>query len=224
MLSPNENQRVRGHAVQAVLIAIAVVAWGVAVLCSGCASRARGEDSPSAGPSAPKPGVVSGGGAHAQPRAGASVIVWDDDPEAAVRSLLTAFVAEADFDAPADHAAIGHVLVRRATVQGVPVEELAQRYVSVFKPRVVSARAHWLRGLTTECTPPPAWPRNARWSRAACLNVVARARALLSGDLPDPCHGRAQHWGAPYGVDHARALRAGWERVDCGNTANAFWR
>mgnify|MGYP000061447843 CR=1 FL=1 len=31
-------------------------------------------------------------------------------------------------------------------------------------------------------------------------------------------------WGAATGDDYARAVGAGWTRVECGSTRNAFWR
>lgn len=143
--------------------------------------------------------------------------------EELVQRLQRAFVAEADFDAPRDHAAIAHVLQRRADAQGRTLDELTRQYVSVFKVAVAGKpRTKWVRGLTTACEKPDGWPsKERRWSRTACLNVVARARAFLSGDLLDPCAGHADHWGGS--MDVARARRAGWRVVDCGRTHNTFW-
>lgn len=224
MLNVPQNTRVRGYAVQAFVIASIAILWGFGVLFGSCSAMKA-----SAQPFSVTSRVLTDP-AHDGTDAGQrtdnplSPAPFPDD-EALVTQLLQAFVAEADFDAPADHAAIGHVLIRRATQAGISLADMAHAYVSIFKASVQGyPRTRWVRGLTSACEAPPMWPSSIRWSRPACLNVVARARALLSGDLPDPCHGRAQHWGSRTGVDHARALRAHWKRVDCGKTLNAFWR
>lgn len=101
-----------------------------------------------------------------------------------------------------EHAAIWHVLKRRADRAGWPIERMAAAYSSPVR------RGHW-----------PAWaaalPGHV-WSR-----VVTNARAFLGGGVGDPCPG-AWHWGDRRG-DLARALRAGWRPVRCDGAANLFW-
>lgn len=119
----------------------------------------------------------------------------------AAETLARVAVLEAGL-AEREHAAIWHVLRRRADRAGWPIERMARAYSSPVR------RGHW-----------PAWaaalPGHV-WSR-----VVTNARAFLGGGVGDPCPG-AWHWGDRRG-DLARALRAGWRRVDCGPTKNLFW-
>lgn len=113
-------------------------------------------------------------------------------------------VLEAGFRAERDHAAIWHVLARRAERAGWPIERMAVAYSTPLR------RGRW-----------PAWAANApghAWER-----VRARAVAFMAGDVGDPCRGRAMHWGDRTG-DAVRAQRAGWTLAGCGRTANLFWR
>lgn len=140
--------------------------------------------------------------------------------------LAKAFVFESDFDAPIDHAAIGYALLRGAAARGVPLRQHIREYVSGFKVKP-GPRARWIIALREDGTKPRGWPTNLRWRPNAWLATLDRARGVLSGTLPDPCH--ARDWGARYGIDHERAqraIRAGrWVVARCdGKTANAFYR
>ena len=54
------------------------------------------------------------------------------------------------------------------------------------------------------------------------LDLVERALEAAAAGGPGTC--AAEHWGAATGDDYARAVGAGWTRVECGSTRNAFWR
>lgn len=128
-------------------------------------------------------GVLLGHCAHACAQA-------DDETTLA---LATAYVAEAGWDAATDHAAISHVLKRKADRHGVPLLDVLMRYIA--SRRVHDARRPWLYQLRLDATKPRDWPRNLSWSAHAdrWLACVERARAFLAGTLPDPCG--AEHWG-----------------------------
>lgn len=119
----------------------------------------------------------------------------------ATETLARVAVLEAGFRSEVDHAAIWSVLRRRADRAGWPIERMAIAYSSPVR------RGHW-----------PAWAADAPAS--AWERVRARAAAFLAGKVPDPCG--ADHFGNR-GADAARAIRAGWRSVSCGNTLNLFW-
>lgn len=119
----------------------------------------------------------------------------------ATETLARVAVLEAGFRSDADHVAIWSVLRARADRAGWPIERMARAYSSPVR------RGHW-----------PAWAAAApssAWDR-----VRKRALLFLTGRLRARC--RADHFGDARG-DLARALRAGWRRVDCGETKNIFW-
>lgn len=128
-------------------------------------------------------------------------------------------VAESGWSAPADRAAIWHVISRRAGRAGVSLATMARAYSSPLR------RGHWARGLEANGRRPAAFPARLRWSvhRPAWEAILEAARAFLRGEVADPCGGSALHWGDRRG-DLARALSYGWRRVDCGRTANLFWK
>jgi len=165
-------------------------------------------------------GVVSARVAASVPVA---QVVDGSEPDAV--TLARACVAEADF-ATVDCRAILHVLGRRASRSGESVAALARRYVSGF--RVPSPRIAWVMALASACDEPAGWPTGLRWEsrRAKCLAVFGLAAQFVASpaSVDDPCAGAADHWGAPGGRDLQRAVGAGWQRVRCEGTANAFWR
>lgn len=144
---------------------------------------------------------------------------------------------ESTFDNTNDCAAIWQVLTWRAenawedspTSFGVA----ARRYSkSVFNPREGKDRM-WVTELSTDLSKPSSWPyRGLPWSTRYNENVpsfrerwfarLMQAQRIVNGDYQQ-CSEQPIHWGAPYGEDLARAQRAGWRRVDCGDTANAYW-
>lgn len=143
-------------------------------------------------------------------------------PESAVLTLAQAMVLEADWLAATDHAAIAHVLMREADRKGAPLIVHIKRYVAGFKLSL--PRSLVIRGLSMDGCRPAGWPPHLSWQRhrAWWLATVARAQKALDGDLQDPCKSEAHHWGGD--MDLHRAARAGWVKVDCGDTVNTFWR
>jgi len=152
-------------------------------------------------------------------------------------TLGQGMVAEADFDRPVDHAALGYVLKRRwqAVCTRGPCpsfSDYARTYVSAFKPHVRSPRVQWVRELTLAGDKPASWPENLSWThyRPKWLATLDRAQGVLDGTLADPCGGKASQWGSPLlatdRVRAARAIQAGrWVPARCaGMTANNFYR
>jgi hypothetical protein len=135
--------------------------------------------------------------------------------------LAQAMVLEADWISATDHAAIAHVLMRESKRAGVPLPSHIRRYVAGFKIKL--PRNLMIRSLTAEGWEPEGWPQNLSWPKHQVWwwATIERAKRALAGTLPDPCRGRADHWGGD--MDLGRAERAGWVRVDCGDTANTFW-
>jgi hypothetical protein len=149
-----------------------------------------------------------------------------DDPTVLV--LAMAMVAEGNWDADKDHAAIAHTLARKATRHGLPLVDVLVRYVSILRVDatgefvVDSDRARWVRELNLDATKPDHWPSHLSWSAHVdrWLAVVERARSFLRGELPDPCG--AEHWG---GVRAGDMPRGRMVIAACsGLTNNTFYR
>lgn len=83
----------------------------------------------------------------------------------------------------------------------------------------------WIADLTQDAHEPAGWPTRMAWSvyRTQWLQMIDHARAIQSGDVQSTCEESPVHWGAPRGEDLRRAIRAGWIRVHCDGTRNAFW-
>lgn len=143
--------------------------------------------------------------------------------EQEVVELQKVFVAEAGWAAPRSHVGMAHVLHRYATAHAITIERAADLLVWPFSN--AQADRPWIRYLRMDCSEPDGYPM--RWSeeaRGLCLRVVARARAFLRGELPDPCRGLANGWRS-HGKALRVALRKGCERVRCdGGTSVAFVR
>lgn len=83
----------------------------------------------------------------------------------------------------------------------------------------------WVAHLREDGREPARWSVLASWSahRANWLRILEAAERIVRGELTASCE--PHHWGASYGIDLERALRAGWLRVDCGEgVRNLFWR
>lgn len=133
----------------------------------------------------------------------------DEMPEAV---LTRALVAEAGPILVADHPAILEVLQVRADRAGERIDVVAQRYCSVFR------RPQGWHGRMIAAMPIDQLVDYAP-------DVYMLVSAWLRGTrLPSRCYQTPDHWGAPGGHDMARAVRAGWTPVRCGQTANRFWR
>jgi len=110
-----------------------------------------------------------------------------------------------------DWSAILDVLERRAAAHGMRTASMARVYCAVHRSRSPSARQARILAL-------PGGRPSARLA-GVYRRAVDAARAGGDGACP------AEHWGAPTGEDYARAVRAGWVRVECVDGGrNAFWR
>lgn len=163
-------------------------------------------------------GILSG-------RVSASGAPRPADAEACARVA----VGEAGWDpATGDAAAITHVLRRRAERRDVSISRMARLY-STGHFDGSRSRRRWIVGLTLAASRPSGWPAQLAWRgdyRARWLAMVEHVRSVLRGEVEDPCSGEADHWGSRSEQlpDIHRARAAGWEQLDCGATANAFWR
>lgn len=108
-----------------------------------------------------------------------------------------------------DWSAILDVLERRARRAGWTVARMARAYCAVHRAGTPTKRQQRIRAL-----PSPD-------STSRLLDAYQRALVAARRGGPGTC--AADHWG-DRGHDTVRALRLGWLRVDCGATANAFWR
>lgn len=137
--------------------------------------------------------------------------------DATVLALAVTYVAEAGWDAATDHAAISHVLKRKADRHHVPLLDVLVRYIA--SRRVTDTRRPWLYQLRLDATKPRDWPRNLSWAAHVdrWLACVERARAFLRGDLRDPCG--AEHFGGVMDVPRGRMRIAACS----GLTKNTFY-
>jgi hypothetical protein len=132
-----------------------------------------------------------------------------DPPAASQDAADVARCLVAESSRTEDWPAILDVLERRAARGHMSIATMARRYCAVHRAARPSLRQARIRAL-----PEGGTPRLQRLYQRALV-------AVLRGG-PGRCD--AEHWGAASGDDLARALRLGWRRVDCGPTANAFWR
>ena len=108
-----------------------------------------------------------------------------------------------------DWSAILDVLERRARRAHVSVGRMARAYCAVHRATTPTTRQARIRALPS--------PDSTR----RLLDSYQRALVAARRGGPGTC--TADHWG-DRGHDTARALRLGWQPVDCGATANAFFR
>lgn len=149
-------------------------------------------------------------------------------------ALARIAVSESGWDGKRDRAAIWHVLSRRAERHGMRLTSMARAYSSrVFDTERTDAR-RWIASLDARHAlrtggAPEHFPERLPWRiyRSRWSSILAQADAFLRDHVRDPCGDQApDHWGMslPGSIDYRRATSAGWERVDCGDTHNAFWR
>jgi hypothetical protein len=134
-------------------------------------------------------------------------------PDAGEEALTLArcVVGEGGWKSARDHAAVLHVLDRRARASGRTLLDQALAYAAGCDAARVTLER----------------PRQAAdWAAA-----VATVEAFLAGALPDPCRGRADHWGGTAkGTERdqaniaARVADGTSAVVDCGPTRNTFTR
>ncbi len=124
-----------------------------------------------------------------------------------VRDVARCLVAEDERGD--DWPSILDVLERRATARSMSTGAMARAYCAALRSTAPSARQARIRAL----------PEGRPSARLARVWRAALEAALAGG--PGTC--LADHWGAPTGEDHERAVRAGWVRVDGCGARNAFW-
>jgi hypothetical protein len=142
-------------------------------------------------------------------------------PAERVEAIARVTVAEEGFALTDGHAAIAHLLVRRAARLGLTPRRMAHAYSGRhFQADRTDAR-RWIADLRLDAHRPRGWPRGTSWARhrPQWLAVVEHVRAVLRGEVADPCPS-AMHWGAP-SLDRTEV---GWVRVECGDALNHFWR
>jgi len=126
-----------------------------------------------------------------------------DEREVIAKTLI----AEAGEARCSDHAAILHVLKRRTGLprfRGRSIADVAQAYSSFWNDAPKKPRQLQIHGLT--------WDEMPAWTHQLI-------EAFEGGLVPDPCEGKAIHWGSLEDSTKRTDLRA----VDCGQTANVFF-
>lgn len=159
-------------------------------------------------------------------------------PELALARICA---SEAGIQITDDCAAIHQVLRHGARERHMDYVQFAMLYAtSVFDG---GGSRPWLAELDATGTEPTRWPRVTThrhgnrvvvsaapsWIRyrRRWLELLQHARAIVHGRVRASCE--PQHWGCPQDAlrqcrDHDRAVRAGWQLVDCGDTRNEFWQ
>lgn len=141
-------------------------------------------------------------------------------------------------------AAISAVLESRAIVLRSDFVGAARAYSSRVFDQTRKDRRAWISHLEETGLEPMHWsdpwwtcqlvrtPRCTRHTRPAWratrprfLALLDRARAVRNGLVSHRCDADPHHWGMARSgsIDMRRALAAGWRRLDCGDTRNAFW-
>jgi hypothetical protein len=143
-------------------------------------------------------------------------------------SLARVVASEGGLQATDDEvAAIGTVL--RSRCSRCSLTTVARQYSRrVFDASRRDPRA-WLAFLRADGRQPEHWPSGVSWAtaRERWMRIYEAAGRFVRGELEHRCEGgTVDHWGSPRAgsIDMRRARRAGWTRVDCGDTRNAFWR
>lgn len=132
-----------------------------------------------------------------------------------------------------DCAAITHIRIRSARSHN---RTLADELIALhgrrsLRPdRATNIRRRdnrpWIAQLSALGARPGLWPDTVDWAsngQVGWSQIMTVVAAVIRGEWPDPCRGSPNTWGNRTG-DHARALRLGFHQVNCGNTANMFWR
>lgn len=123
----------------------------------------------------------------------------------------------------ADCAAIHAVLTSRSERMGVGYRTAARWYAGRHLDRSRSDRRRWVAWLRPDTARPMGWPSRLSWSahRGRWRDLLTLARQIVAGTHKADC--APHHWGDRHG-DLERARKAGWDRLDCGQTRNLFWR
>lgn len=140
--------------------------------------------------------------------------VAQDVDEATVLVVAQSMVAEGDWRAVDDHAAVAFTLQRLARQRHVSLREHALDYVAAFDSRNKKPRPIWIRNLNLAAVEPEGWPARASWEAHVdlWLAVIERARAFLRGELRNPCPGATDFGGdmddPPSGLVRVSCIRA----------------
>ena len=137
-------------------------------------------------------------------------------------ALSIAVAAESGLPHVSDHEAIPNVLARRwnevDAFERWSFYRLITKYCSVFKIRESrrTRRQKWAMALTLGPQEPMFWTPKASWAvhGPQWTVIVQKMKRFLSRGLPDPCRGRALHWGSSEDPQ-----RANTKRVRCGADA-----
>jgi hypothetical protein len=132
-------------------------------------------------------------------------------------------VSEAGWDRGPDCPAILEVLRDRSRKMRITLLGAMRAYSGRTFDRARTDARRWIADLQWHAGRPEGWPRNANWEgryRNSWQDMLLYAGQLLGSD-DHPCKADPHHWAAPH---FRRPFDLGWERVDCGETANAFWR
>jgi hypothetical protein len=162
--------------------------------------------------------LAAGVGALVVPTAGATERAHPP-PQLALAQICA---SEASVQTESDDcAAIAEVLRRRSHT--LSFTKVALRYSTRVFHRGRQDGRRWLAHLSPSGAQPEGWPEALPWSkwRGRWLELYEHAGRILRGDVQSPCSTPPDHWGGP--MDDWRAIKAGWNRVDCGRTVNNFW-
>lgn len=140
-------------------------------------------------------------------------------------------------------AAIYAVLTGRAERTGMSFMTMARAYSSSVFDTTRRDQRMYIPHLRPDGREPHGWPTqisvrrrdgtvritdHAPWSayRERWLALYEGAGRIVRGEVTSACSEAPDHWGMSHAwsVDMQRAERAGWTRMDCGDTRNAFWR
>ncbi len=139
--------------------------------------------------------------------------------------LARAMVAECGWKPTNCHAAVAHVLQRRAEAQRVPLVYMIRHYCAGLGERRASKRQQWLRELT-DGNKPASWPE-ASWTRHSryWLAALGLAGDFLLGEVADPCDDPAPYHFGGLKLASDVARMKGRKLARCGDTGNqGFWR
>lgn len=141
--------------------------------------------------------------------------------------LARAMIGESGWLSVNDHVAIAYVLKRRwNAIQNrwpkIRFKTVILAYAKALGGgrREYTRRQIWVRSLSFDLSEPQGWPQKVSWKSHSkyWIQTLERVDRWVRGELPDPCKGRAFHWGG--NMDTPRETMF---PVDCGDTINTFY-
>lgn len=141
-------------------------------------------------------------------------------------ALARVCVSEAGWEATPECAAIHQVLADRARQMEISYMAALCFYSTRTCDRGRRDPRRWIAWLSPDLRRPRGWPDGMLWSRyrPRWRVMLKHAGAVLRNEVESPCETPPHYWGMPRGIDLERALQAGWRRLECEGTRNAFWR